>query len=249
MSTRLNTAVAARRLQFDAAQQQAAARLDSLSEHLRHRSPTLIHTVRSRLAWQSVDTGEPLQRGLYLWGGVGRGKTLLMDLFFASLQVPRAAPWAERSHFYRFMRRVHAELGSIKGRTQPLDWVAQRIARRVRVLCLDEFFVADIADAMILGALFEGLFRRGVILVATSNLPPGICTKKACNGNAFCPPSICCSSMSTFCTWTAASIIGCVSSNRPRRTWTPVRRIRRLRSAAVSPHSPAAPRRYRRLSE
>jgi cell division protein ZapE len=107
-------------------------------------------------------------RGLYLWGSVGRGKTLLMDLFFDSL------PFAdrERRHFHRFMHDVHAELGKLKSHAHPLERVAHRIATRARVLCVDELFVSDIADAMILGTLFNGLFRRGVTLVATSNLAP-----------------------------------------------------------------------------
>jgi len=154
----LHEAVAAGRLEFDAAQHEAAAHLDALSGRLRSRPRGLLQALSARKA----------ERGLYLWGGVGRGKTLLMDMFFASLQLPQA----ERCHFYRFMRGVHAELASIKGRAQPLEVVAQRIARRAQIVCLDEFLVADIADAMILGGLLGGLFRRGVTLVATSNLAP-----------------------------------------------------------------------------
>src|SRR6202000_2596212 len=100
--------------------------------------------------------------------GVGRGKTMLMDWFYDSLP----PQFGERTHFYRFMRQTHAELRKIKSRADPLDTVAERLAARVRVLCLDEFFVADIADAMILAGLFGGLFRRGVTLVATSNVAP-----------------------------------------------------------------------------
>jgi cell division protein ZapE len=169
---RLGTEITAHRLTWDAAQQDAALRLDQLSENLRRRMPTLVQRLRAHLPWAPFETATRPQRGLYLWGGVGRGKTLLMDLFYATLQRPHGVPTAERSHFYHFMRQVHAELRNVKHRTQPLEVVANRLAKRARVICLDELFVADIADAMILGGLFDGLFRRGVTLVATSNQAP-----------------------------------------------------------------------------
>jgi cell division protein ZapE len=107
-------------------------------------------------------------RGIYLWGGVGRGKTLLMDLFFESL--PVAAK--KRIHFHRMMREVHGRRKALGNVRDPLDAVAADIAAETRVLCFDEFFVSDIGDAMILGRLLDGLFRRGVTLVATSNSKP-----------------------------------------------------------------------------
>lgn len=107
-------------------------------------------------------------RGLYIWGSVGRGKTLLMDLFHESL--PEGI--ARRIHFYRFMREVHARLGELRDQEDPLRKVAAVIADEVAVLCFDELFVSDIGDAMILGRLFDALFRQGVTLVATSNAPP-----------------------------------------------------------------------------
>lgn len=116
----------------------------------------------------NVRTQPVLPRGLYLWGGVGRGKTLLMDIFFAGLPYRRK----RREHFHAFMQWVHAELGRLKGEPDPLAAVANHIAVDVRVLCFDEFHISDIADAMILGRLFEHLFQRGVVLLLTSNYAP-----------------------------------------------------------------------------
>ena len=107
-------------------------------------------------------------RGLYLWGGVGRGKTFLMDAFHDCL--PFEAK--ERVHFHRFMHGIHAELTRLQGRADPLETVAERFAARARVLCLDEFIVTDITDAMLLAGLLGALFARGVTLVATSNTAP-----------------------------------------------------------------------------
>lgn len=107
-------------------------------------------------------------KGLYLWGGVGRGKTYLVDTFYESLPFKRKL----RVHFHRFMQQVHAELKQLSGEKNPLHLVANRLAGQARVICFDEFFVSDIADAMILGGLFEHLFALGVTLVATSNIVP-----------------------------------------------------------------------------
>jgi cell division protein ZapE len=152
----------------DPAQLIAVDRLDSLRQRL-IAAPSANSSFMRRWLGSLVGNGvrEP-ERGLYLWGGVGRGKTWLMDMFFESLSFPEA----RRRHFHRFMHEVHLELKSLPDRQTPLDIVAARIARDTRVLCFDEIFVADIADAMILGGLFEGLFKRGVTLVATSNIPP-----------------------------------------------------------------------------
>lgn len=107
-------------------------------------------------------------RGAYLWGGVGRGKTFMMDLFFEHL------PFEDkrRYHFHRLMYRVHAQLRKLNESSDPLQLVADDIAKSARVICFDEFFVSDIGDAMILRKLLSALFDRGVALVATSNIPP-----------------------------------------------------------------------------
>ncbi len=106
--------------------------------------------------------------GLYMWGGVGRGKTYLMDSFYEALDVTRKS----RMHFNRFMQRVHADLTELSGEKNPLDIVADRIASETAVLCFDEFYVSDIGDAMLLGGLMQKLFDRGICLVATSNIAP-----------------------------------------------------------------------------
>jgi len=149
----------------DPAQRVAVQELQDLYLRLLERAGRGGLLGRVRRLWR--DRPEP-QRGLYFWGGVGRGKTYLMDAFFESL------PFAQkqRTHFHRFMREVHRELKSLAGEKNPLEQVAERIAARARVLCFDEFFVSDITDAMILANLLDALFRRGVTLVATSNIAP-----------------------------------------------------------------------------
>jgi cell division protein ZapE len=152
--------IAAGRIGADAAQLDAGRRLDALAAALSTPRGGLLQALRGR--------GARALRGIYLWGGVGRGKTCLLDLFHQCLEnVP-----SERTHFYRFMRDVHAALAAARHQSDPLRTVAAALAARLRVLCLDEFFVADIADAMILGGLFEALFAAGVTLVTTSNQPP-----------------------------------------------------------------------------
>lgn len=146
----------------DAAQLSALEALDSLAVRLAPRPTTLLASLSGRLR------RAPPLAGLYLWGGVGRGKTLLMDHFFECVAEPRKL----RLHFHRFMREVHRALAALEQERDPLARVADDLAARARLVCFDEFFVTDIGDAMLLGGLFERLFARGVTLVATSNVPP-----------------------------------------------------------------------------
>jgi cell division protein ZapE len=160
----------------------AQAKVVALFDELRDR---LIAAKPKRLLGKLLSGGKQheLQRGLYVWGGVGRGKTWLMDLFFQSLPFRDK----QRSHFHRFMQSVHDELKKHKEQADPLDLVADRIAQKARILCFDELFVTDIADAMLLGNLFRGLFKRGVTLVATSNVAPDDLYKEGLQRARFVP--------------------------------------------------------------
>jgi cell division protein ZapE len=151
-------------LAFDPAQQQAAQQLQGLWERLNSTPPG--QGLLARLFGEKA----PAPRGLYLWGPVGRGKTMLMDLFFET--APESGK--RRVHFAAFMQEVHSRLHVLRkaGHGDAVDILAGEIARDVRLLCFDEFQITDIADAMVLGRLFSGLFAGGVIVVATSNTPP-----------------------------------------------------------------------------
>lgn len=160
--------------QPDDVQREAVSRLDAIYQELTEKSPgdpapTGMMAKFGRLLGRKVPTEASVPaRGLYMWGGVGRGKTWLMDLFFHSLPGSRK----QRLHFHRFMLRVHDELSALQGQSDPLDIVADRFKAETDVLCFDEFFVSDITDAMLLGGLMQALFARGITLVATSNIPP-----------------------------------------------------------------------------
>ncbi|MDX1481155.1 MAG: cell division protein ZapE [Woeseiaceae bacterium] len=150
-------------LQHDDSQRRIVSLLDDLQQKL-----LAAEQPRGLRRWLPGKRRIQAVRGLYIWGGVGRGKTFLMDLFFRTLELERK----KRLHFHRMMGTVHRELKALDDPADPLDVVAGKLAADTRVLCFDEFFVSDIGDAMILGRLLDGLFRRGVTLVATSNSPP-----------------------------------------------------------------------------
>lgn len=152
--------------QADPAQRMAISRLERLYQDLQRRpTPTRSGGLFGWL--QKPKPPEPIQ-GIYMWGGVGRGKTWLMDTFFESLPGERKL----RCHFHRFMHRIHDELNALNGQTDPLKQIASKLASETDIICFDEFFVSDITDAMLLGTLFQELFGHGVVLVATSNIPP-----------------------------------------------------------------------------
>ena len=132
------------------------------------------------LKWAGVKA--PI-KGIYLWGGVGRGKTYLMDLFFECIPFPGK----QRIHFHRFMFSVHNQLQALQGQKNPLDLIASRIAKRIRILCVDEFFVLDIGDAMLLSGLLESLFNRGIVFIATSNIHPDSLYKDGLQRDSFLP--------------------------------------------------------------
>lgn len=148
--------------QSDAAQRAAVERLQ------RCYGEWVAYKARRSNAFKKLVVRPDLPRGVYMWGGVGRGKSFLMDSFYAVVPVQRKT----RLHFHEFMREVHRELEELKGQADPLDELARRIAKRYRLICFDEFHVSDIADAMILYRLLDRLFSNGVQFVMTSNYDP-----------------------------------------------------------------------------
>ncbi len=172
--SRYQQALDAGEYQADAVQRQAVTQLDQIYQALQQ-VPTVsapaggLRGKLNRFLGKSSETAKqrPVQ-GLYMWGGVGRGKTWLMDMFFHSLPGERKL----RLHFHRFMLRVHEELTELQGQENPLEIIADGFKAQTDVLCFDEFFVSDITDAMLLATLLQALFARGITLVATSNIPP-----------------------------------------------------------------------------
>ncbi len=126
------------------------------------------YKARRRNALSKLLVRPPIPRGVYMWGGVGRGKSFLMDCFFQAVPLQRKT----RLHFHEFMREVHRELQELKGTQDPLKVLGERIARRFRLVCFDEFHVADVTDAMILYRLLESMFANRVSIVTTSNFEP-----------------------------------------------------------------------------
>ena len=143
---------------------------------------TFIDVLAERLFGKKINS-RPEIGGIYLWGGVGRGKTYLMDLFFECVPFDQK----ERTHFHRFMLSVHKKLRNLQGVKNPLNAVAKSIADRAKILFFDEFFVSDIGDAMLLAGLLEALFKRSVVLILTSNIYPDELYKNGLQRERFLP--------------------------------------------------------------
>ncbi|MGR5148606.1 cell division protein ZapE [Photobacterium alginatilyticum] len=152
----------------DPAQAMAVSYLEALYHRMLAPRAQAKPSLMQRLFKRDKDTSVTPVKGIYFWGGVGRGKTYLVDTFYECLPTDRKM----RVHFHRFMHRVHQEMQQLSAQSDPLETVADRFKAETDIICFDEFFVSDITDAMILGTLFEALFRRGITLVATSNIPP-----------------------------------------------------------------------------
>lgn len=146
--------VASGELTYDAAQQRAVMALNTLSLQL-----------QTPVKWWQK---KPNINGVYLYGPVGRGKSMLMDLFYNNVPVVKK----QRLHFHHFIAHVHAQLAELQGHANPLTLIAKKWAKNIKVLCFDEFFVSDIGDAMIMARLFKAMFEQGLVLVATSNAKP-----------------------------------------------------------------------------
>ncbi len=171
--------IAAGTIEADPAQAAAAGKLDALAHNLRHwrRSRNGIAALLSR--------PQPAPKGLYIHGAVGRGKTMLMDLFFETTTFR----YKRRAHFHEFMAEVHDRIGAARKTAagDPIPQVASAIAAKTTLLCFDELHVTDIADAMILGRLFAGLVDNQVVVVATSNVPPRDLYRNGLNRQLFVP--------------------------------------------------------------
>ena len=161
----------------DEAQARAIEHLDRLWTEL-----MMFKRKRNRFLGRSLRSPQ-VPKGLYFYGGVGRGKSFLMDAFYGCLPYRRK----RRVHFHAFMAEIHRRLKGLKSEANPLKAVAAEIAEETRVLCFDEFHVSDIADAMILGRLLENLLNEGVVLVATSNYAPSELYPQGQNRSSFLP--------------------------------------------------------------
>ncbi len=172
-------------LAADLAQHACAVRLDHLAEVVARRAKQRASMLERLMLGRLLRSNDHVPRGLYIHGGVGRGKSMLMDLFFEVV----AEPLKRRIHFHAFMAEAHDRIGEARKTVDgdPIPAVAAGIASKARLLCFDELFVTDIADAMVLGRLFRALFGLGVVVVATSNALPGDLYRNGLNRQLFLP--------------------------------------------------------------
>ncbi len=170
-------ALARRGFVADAAQERAVERLQRLYDEWR------AYKIKRRTRLHRLLTRAALPRGVYLWGGVGRGKSFLMDSFYSCVPLVRK----HRVHFHHFMRDVHRELHTLRGEENPVDLLARRLALRWRLICFDEMHVNDVADAMILGRLLRRTMELGVVYCMTSNYPPDELYKDGLKRDDFVP--------------------------------------------------------------
>lgn len=171
------------RLVKDPNQKNVVIALQNLYDELNANNPndsTILEQITAIVARKPKDD---CIKGLYIWGGVGRGKTLLMDLFFNNLPTHKKI----RLHFHRFMHEAHRLLKLYRNESDPLKLVANEFAKKAKVLCFDEFLVNDIGDAMILSGLLQGLFQNNVVLVATSNVNANLLYKNGLQRERFLP--------------------------------------------------------------
>jgi len=167
-SQRYSELISRKRFSRDATQEHAIVVLDQVFEQLLEQEKALkTKTILSRFFAKNLSPKEPI-KGCYLWGGVGRGKTFLMDLFYDILPTEHK----KRLHFHHFMKDIHHRLSKIKQTKNPLTVISKQLAQEFRVLCLDEFMVHDIGDAMILSELLAGMGKNGITLLTTSNSAP-----------------------------------------------------------------------------
>lgn len=166
--------LAAGRIRPDDRQAPVIEKLDSIFQALTERD--------SKKGWLNKFHSKKPVKGLYVWGSVGIGKTFLMDCFYHSLALPKL-----RLHFHQFLLRMHKELHNAQGEKNPLQRIAKKMAKETSVICFDEFFVSNIADAMILGELFHHLFENGVTLITSSNIPPDLLYKEGLQRERFLP--------------------------------------------------------------
>jgi cell division protein ZapE len=171
----VHSQAASRGFALDASQQLAITELQRLYDDLQQ-TGSLRHLLRNMLKPQAI-------RGVYLWGGVGRGKSFIMDAFFACVPLKQK----QRLHYHHFMHDIHHRLAAMKGQTEPLTHIAQEISRSIRLLCLDEFHINDIADAMLMRGLLQGLLDHGVAVVVTSNAEPDSLYRNGLQRSQFVP--------------------------------------------------------------